>query len=190
MRRRPINSFILIYSGTVAKRYGIDTAIRAVPNLSKLLNNFKFIILGEGENKKEFENLAQQIGVKDYVEFRPPIPIDDVPGILSQADAGISPHVNDINFRWSFPQKVYEYLYMGLPVVSTRTYVLEHYFGDSIYYSTSGDPDSIVDAVLSIYFDWEGVLQKMESANKLINKLNWMNEKKKLASLVVNMTQR
>lgn len=186
---RQSGRFVMLYSGTVAKRYGVDTAIRAVPLLKERIPGFKFVILGEGEHKPEFERLAQELGVSDCIEFHPPVPIEEVPSVMRKADVGIAPHVNDVAFRWSFPQKVHEYLNMGLPVVASRTEVLEYYYKDVLYYIKPGNAESLAEAICEVFHKPELARLKTNQARTILENHRWSAEKGKLISLVAELTR-
>lgn len=120
--RRP---FTLIYPGTIAPRYGLEVAIRALPLLAH--QPVRLVIMGGGQPAylRELAGLAEQLGVASQVEFRPPAPVDQVPTHLAQADVGIYPALPDPHMAIATPSKVLEYAAMGLPIVASRLKVLE-----------------------------------------------------------------
>ena len=182
--------FIALYSGTVAKRYGVDTAIRAVPHLVEHIPGFKLMILGEGEHKADFVQLANELGVSDYVEFLSPVPIEKVPLVMRGAHIGLSPHVNDTNFRWSFPQKVYEYAIVGLPIVASRTEVLEYYYGDAIMYVPAGDERALAEAIKFLYFHPECASEKVALAKRFVQTYTWSTERRKLLQVIASVVKK
>ncbi len=74
------NHFTLIYPGTIAPRYGLDVAIRALPELIKHISELRLLIIGpHSDHALELIELANQLGVSHYVEFHHPIPLNEVP---------------------------------------------------------------------------------------------------------------
>jgi len=88
--------FTLIYPGTVAPRYGLDVAIRALPFLTKKIPNLKLIIIGtEVEFTKDLRKLGDELNVSGYIQFVPTLPIEEIPGQIIQADVGIYTAISD-----------------------------------------------------------------------------------------------
>ncbi len=177
-------NFRMIYSGTVAKRYGVDIAIKAIPIISRHIPNIRLTILGEGENLQEFRLLADNLGVTNYIDFIPPVTIERVPEIISQANVALALHVNDAAFRWSFPQKVHEYVCMNIPVITSRTEVIEYYYKDYLYYLDNQNEDSLFKNILDIKNNPQQALFKAKQAKELFREMNWDHEKIKLVDLM------
>ncbi|GAG09546.1 unnamed protein product, partial [marine sediment metagenome] len=113
--------FTLIYPGTIAPRYGLDVAIRALPLLLPKIPQIRLVILGAyAPHGDELGELAQRIGVSSYVQFRPAIPVDEVAQQLVQADIGIYPALPDPYMDLITPVKVLEFAIMGIPIVASR----------------------------------------------------------------------
>ncbi|NOQ14154.1 MAG: glycosyltransferase [Methyloprofundus sp.] len=49
---------------------GIDSIIKTLPLLTKEIKNIKYTIIGKGSDKTRLENLAQQLGVQNQVQFK------------------------------------------------------------------------------------------------------------------------
>jgi glycosyltransferase involved in cell wall biosynthesis len=133
-RRCKSERFTLIYLGTIAPRYGLDVAIRALPLLITKIPQLRLLILGLGPRAgyvNELAALAEQLGVSSFVQFKPPIPVDEVPRQIAQADVGIYMGLPDPHMNIAIPSKVFEYAAMGIPIVSSRFKVLEDLFADS-----------------------------------------------------------
>ena len=48
---------------------GYDTVIRALPKILPLVPNARYVIVGEGDNRRNLERLAADVGVADRVDF-------------------------------------------------------------------------------------------------------------------------
>lgn len=93
--------------------------------------NFEFVAdLAGAHPEWEIELVGPVIlGVEDEVTrltrvpnvtVRPPVPYDEVPRVMSRFSVGIIPFRYDSLTRGVNPNKMYEYLAMGLPVVASR----------------------------------------------------------------------
>jgi glycosyltransferase involved in cell wall biosynthesis len=182
--------FTLIYPGTVAPRYGLDVAIRAMPLLAKEIPNVRFVIIGMGTHAiAELKVLAEQIGVTSCVEFRPLVPVGQVPAQIAQADVGIYPALSDPHMDIAMPTKVIEFAFMGIPVVASRLPVLVDTFGDeSILFFDPGNEEQLANHVLQLFHDVtlrEQLVQNMDRT--FIPHHSWDNERRAYFALLSRM---
>jgi glycosyltransferase involved in cell wall biosynthesis len=145
--------FTLIYPGTIAPRYGLDVAIRALPLLIIRIPQLRLVIIGpQVEYMDELATLAQQLGVSPFVQFKPTIPVDEVPWQVIQADVGIYPALPDPHMNIATPCKVLEYAVMGIPIIASRLKVLEDLFTNSaIMFFEPGNVDQFARCVLELF---------------------------------------
>lgn len=173
--------FILIYPGTIAQRYSLDVAISALSQLHKKIPQIQLIIIGEWTDyATELLNLAEQLGVSQFVKMKPPIPRDHVPLEIAHADIGIytarsSPHM-DI----AVPGKILEYALMGIPVIASRLRALENLFTESsILFFESGNDSQFAGCVLELFENparREELVQNMDRT--FVRTQNWENDKR------------
>lgn len=183
--------FTLIYPGTIAPRYGLDIAIRAVPVLSKHIPNLQLQIIGSRNAcAEDLEKLAVELGVTDQVKIQPAVPIDEVPRLMALADVGIYPALPDAHMSIAIPGKVIEYAVMGLPVVSTRLQVLEEIFSDdSILYFEPGHVDQFSALICDLYTRPAKRTELVTHADRdMAEKYSWNVERDKYLSLIELLT--
>jgi glycosyltransferase involved in cell wall biosynthesis len=145
--------FALVYAGTIAPRYGLDVAIRALPHLVAEIPQIRLRLIGpQTQYTAELVALARQLGVSDYVEFIPAIPIEQVPEEMSHAHLGLYPAIKTPHTDIATPCKVLEYAVMGLPVVAARLEILRQIFGDeALAFFEPGDPEGLAHRVRELY---------------------------------------
>lgn len=175
----PKKHFTLIYPGTLAPRYGLETVVRALPQLKTQIPEIRLLVFcQETPYKAELLQLADQLGVLPQVELRPLIRNEEVPHQLIKADIGIYPAVNDVHMALATPTKVLEYSAMGIPIVSSRLRMVEETFGDSaIMFFESGNAPQFVQCVVELYRNPE--LRKRLAANAyqiFVQKFSWDHE--------------
>lgn len=173
--------FSLIYPGTIAPRYGLDVAIRALPMLIKKIPHIRLAIIGpQVSYATELSTLAEQLGVSSFVQFKPPIPVDQVPRQLIQADIGIYPALPDPHMEIAIPSKVLEYAAMGIPTVASRLKVLEDLFTESaILFFEPGNVDEFTCCVLELFDNAERREQLVQNADRVfVHTHSWQNEQR------------
>lgn len=172
-------SFTLIYPGTIAPRYGLDTAIRAIPLLLGHIPELRLVIMGPPvDHTQELAALAEQLGVSSYVEFKPAIPLHEVPHQLAQADIGVYPARPDPHMSIATPTKVLEYAFMGLPIVASRLKVLEQLFSDSgLLFFESGNVEQLADCIRELYDNPAHRRELVKNADEIfVHNYSWRKE--------------
>lgn len=189
--QRTEEDFRLIYTGTLAPRYGLDVPIRAVPLLVEKIPSLRLLYIGPASDyRDELVRLVEQMGIGQYVEFRPVMPIHEIPGQMAQADLGLYPALPDPHMEIATPSKVLEYAVMGLPVVASRIKVLESLFGDeAIMFFKPGDIDDFAACVLQLYEQPARRAELVQHADRVfVNAHRWIDHKNRYLGLLKQLT--
>lgn len=107
----------IVYIGTLGHSYNIKFVIDAIKILNnKGINNIKFIIMGDGPLKSEFEKYAKEKNVD--CEFTGRLPYEEMIGILCSCDIAVNPI--KAGSAGSIINKVGDYAAAGLPVINSQ----------------------------------------------------------------------
>jgi glycosyltransferase involved in cell wall biosynthesis len=87
--------------------------IAAAAVISREFPQTRFVLVGDGERRKDFERQVEELGMGEHFSFLGRR--DDVPRILSCCDIGVLPSQAE-----GLPNAVLEYLAAGLPTVASR----------------------------------------------------------------------
>ncbi len=104
----------LAYCGTLGSSYDLTCVIDAMHILSD--SRIRFIVMGDGPRKDEFENYAKEKGVK--ADFVGRLPYNSMCSLLSACDITVNPITHMA--AQSIINKHADYAASGLPVVSTQ----------------------------------------------------------------------
>jgi len=111
----PVGQTVLLMQGAFMDRdRGALDAVRSMPHLPGI----HLALIGAGPEHAEAASLATNIGVADRVHVHERMPYDTLRRCTAAADIGLSldrPTVD--NFRFSLPNKLFDFLHAGLPVV-------------------------------------------------------------------------
>jgi glycosyltransferase involved in cell wall biosynthesis len=119
---------VIIYTGNIGHAQDLESCVRAM----KLMSSDAVLrLVGGGDIVQQLRRIVQEEGLEDRVEFVDPVPREEVPNVLSEADIGIAPLVDDEELAYAMPTKVYEYLGCGLPIVVTGRGELERFTQES-----------------------------------------------------------
>ena len=194
MRTRQKGKFVLLFHGTITERHGLETAVRSICFLRNEISNIQLQIVGGGEyfgreHADKITKLVANLNVKQYVWFRGSFKVEDIPTIIEQADIGVIPNKKSVFAETNLPNRVFEYLWMGKPVVMSRTRGVLNYFDDSsIIYFEPENPEDMARAVLNLYNNPENAKELVVNAQKICQKYRWEVEKKKYVRLVESLS--
>lgn len=139
----------LITHGSILKRYGIQTLIRAVPKLREKLPHVQVWVVGDGEYREKLESLAEALGVRSEVCFTGLVPHEEVAGYIARCQIGIMPALHSI-----LPNKLFEYISMGKPVVCADLPSIRAVFDDStMLFYRRDDHEELAQRVLELHTD-------------------------------------
>lgn len=142
----------LVYSGQLEKYRGVCTCVVAVALLKRQGIAVELRLLGGGHDQPRLRELARGLGVADQVLFHARIPYDQLPAYLAQCDIGLVPHLATDFIQTTMPNKIFEYMAVGLPVVVSDARPLARLVaevGCGLAFR-SGDAVSLAEAVASL----------------------------------------
>lgn len=176
-RRDGSPGFTLITHGTLTEIYGVQVLIRAVARLKDQLPGLKLLVVGGGEFSRSLKALAQELGVSDIADFTGWVCQENVVKMILDADVGVVPILGGYG-EMMVPNKLFEYVALGKPVVSSSLRGIRHYFGeDSLLFFNPGDDSSLAKSIERLYRD----LQLRESialkASKIYEQYRWQRAK-------------
>jgi glycosyltransferase involved in cell wall biosynthesis len=162
------DSKLLLWSGGLYNWFDPLTLIRAVESLARRRPNVRLFFQGtkhphpgvpEMAVVRACRELAESLGVLDRFVFFNASWVDyaDRQNYLLEADAGVSTHFSHIETTMSFRTRILDYLWAGLPIVSTEGDV----FAELVEREQLGivvdekDPHALADALERILFDEE-----------------------------------
>ncbi|MGC5629537.1 glycosyltransferase family 4 protein [Georgenia sp. Z1344] len=137
--------FKVVYAGSHGPKNGIDYIIDAAAKLPEV----DFLLIGGGASKGAAVQRVERERLRN-VEFRAPVPKDDLADVLADCDAGIFSISPYPVFRLGMsPNKVFDYLGAGLPVVSNAKVPLRHVMADNEC-GRLGDIDELTECIEAV----------------------------------------
>jgi glycosyltransferase involved in cell wall biosynthesis len=139
----------------------------------------------------ELQQLAARLGVQDLLDCRPPVPLHEVPAVMSRASVGVfTPHL-DVHIDMALSLKVPEFVAMGVPVVAVRTSIMESLFepGEVLLFE-DGDLRAFAECLLRVYRDREAARAMTVRADRFTAAHGWEAEFARYRSLLQRLTGR
>lgn len=167
--------FTVAYHGTITRWYGVDLLVQAIGLLRAQRRHVRALILGEGDQLETVRELAAELGVDDSISFSNRyLPIEQALGAVAGADCGIiSNRPSEIN-RFILPNKLFEYVALGIPVVSARLEtVAAHFDDDDLTFCRPGDPASLAGAIGWVMDERVAAMRKSVRAQARAERYRW-----------------
>lgn len=166
---------ILVYQGMLMEGRGIVPVLNALTKLP----NAALIILGDGVQKNNFQNVAKELGIADRVFFEGTISQKELINYTAGGDIGLSLIENiSVSYYHALPNKMFEYIMAGLPVIASdlpqMKKIIETYkVGECI----NIENENIIVTALNDWIDNPGKLETYRvNCAKAAEELNWQKE--------------
>jgi glycosyltransferase involved in cell wall biosynthesis len=177
--------FLLVNHGTIAHRYGLDVAIKAVALLKEKIPKICLEIYGRGEEIDKLERLVSELGLQQQVIFKGYVDHAEISKYLVRADVGVVSLRQDEHTNFAFPTKIFEYIHLGIPVVTSETEIIRFTFpNSSVMYFKPGDERSLAECIWKIYKDKTLKETLVKNSQKLYEAYRWEKVKEKLINKV------
>lgn len=109
----PSQAFKICFFGTIGKFFDLDTVLEAAKELGP---DFYFVLGGDGSALEAYQNKSAQMGLKN-VKFTGWLKGPQIQLVMKNSQAGLAPY--SVDAKMSLPNKPFEYMSAGLPVISS-----------------------------------------------------------------------
>lgn len=172
----------LVYLGGLNKNRGLQTVIKAIKLLPERID-VTLTIIGMGAYLENLKQLTIDLDLSSKVSFTGHIPQKEALQKIKEYHIAMVPHLRSVQSDNSSPNKLFQYMMMGIPVISSDCKSLKRVMEESqsgFIYKDSSERD-LADLLIEISKDPE-VLKtfSFNGFNAVINKYNSNNESKNL----------
>jgi len=185
------NVRIALYQGTLQPNRGLDVLVRASLFLEP---DIVIVLMGKGDEPtlSQLAELIESEGVADRIKILPAVPYAELLDWTASADIGLNvlPPDYSLSIRWCLPNKLFEYLMAGLPVLTSQLdavadVIKTHDVGQVV---SSLDPAEVGAAITSMLAD-PGVLARMHlnALDTAREEFNWEKERRHLTHLYLEI---
>jgi glycosyltransferase involved in cell wall biosynthesis len=147
----------------------------------------QLLIIGGGDVIGRLKQMAHDLQLTDKITFMPSMPFEQLQNYTRQAAIGLSIDKDtNINYRYSLPNKLFDYIHAGVPVLVTplteiKKIVDEWQVGETI---NSHEPRSIARHIDAMLADKEKLATYHRNCLAAAKALNWENEKQVLIKIL------
>ena len=184
-RKIPEDKHLLLFQGAgINASRGAEELIYAMLFLDA--STYHLLIVGGGDIMDKLEKIIEQNNLHQRVTLIPKVPFSVLSHFTAKAQLGFSidkPSV--INHKYSLPNKLFEYLHAGVPVLASRLIEQERIINK---YNVGGfidnyHPEHLAKRIKEIFAEPETLKRWKKNSLLVRDELNWENESKILMDI-------
>ena len=180
----PENIPLIILQGNgINKDRGSEEAVLAM----KYVESGKLLIVGDGDVLPDLKDIVLKNNLQDNIIFIPRQPMNELIHYTHQAYIGLTlDKGNNINYKYSLPNKLFDYIHAGIPVLASPLVevekIINHYnIGCCIENHTPEHIGKMINFMLSEKDQYQMWKSNLRTA---ATELTWENEKIKLIEVL------
>lgn len=183
----------MVYLGLLEKPRGIETVLDGVALLRDRGVKVFVDIIGGGMDEKLFHETAERNALgPDIVHFHGMLPYDEALAIFHRTDVGLVPHFAVESCSTTIPNKLFDYMSYGLPVITTDMPPAERIVNDigSGAVFRSEDPVDFARAVESLVDDDHRRRCGRAGRAAIVERYNWTQDAARLVDALESTVAR
>jgi glycosyltransferase involved in cell wall biosynthesis len=178
---------LALYQGNIQPDRGLDRLVRAARFLAP---DIVLVLMGKAiePTRSQLEELIASEDVAGRVKLLPAVPYDELLDWTASADLGLTifPPDYSLSIRYTLPNKLFEYLMAGLPVLSSQldaiAEVLQAYEVGRV--APSLDPRDLAAAINALFADPVALERMRHNALRAARQeFHWEKEQQRLVDL-------
>ncbi len=184
--RAPAGAFRIVYHGTIARRLGLDLAVRAFVKAADSCPGARLEIFGDGDASDQLEAQIADSGMADRIHFsRKMFRVEAITEMIQGASVGIIANRRDAATEYMLPVKLLEYVHLGIPAIVPRLMTIQYYFGeDQVEYYEPGNDEEMAGAIRRLYADAQKRAELARRGAEFAKRFNWEAFKPELYGVI------
>lgn len=163
--------FVLFFMGWIYKFSGLEEVIMNLLEIKDSYPHIKLMIVGEGDHYSKLNEIVKSNNIEDKVILTGKRPYEEIPQLIAASDICLLPAHNNEIMKDIVPIKIYEYLAMNKPVISTKLNGVLKEFGHNNGLIYVESPNEVIDRLIDL--KPEDIEKNKIHAQKFIQKYGW-----------------
>jgi len=158
----------ILFFGTYIPLHGVEVILQAA-NLLRMQGRLRFELIGRGQMYNEMRELARLLDLP-YVTLSDPVLFAELPRRVASADICLGIFGTTDKTQRVIPNKVYQQLAMGRPVITADTPAIREEFtpGEHLLVVKPGDPEALATSISHLANDLPRRAMLSEAGHKLM----------------------
>lgn len=180
----------LISLGLIDNIRGLELAIEAFAILVRELGNVRLKIYGDGFFRKALEEQVKILCLEDKVVFGGWVSASQKYEVMAEGDIGLILHRVCELTQHTVPNKLFDYMNVGLPVVSTQLGPVTRILGaEQCGVAVSENAEAVAEGVSALILDVERRKKFSENGYRAVrSRYRWDGEEKKILDDIQSLT--
>ena len=177
----------ILFAGNIGVAQNFDTIIKAAKKLDKEIDEFTFIILGDGRDKSRVLAKIENLSIGKRFMFLGSYPPNEMPNYFASADALLVSLKKSKIFELTIPGKLQSYLACGKPIIASIDGITSEIINNANcgLTSPSGDYNSLTQSI--IHFNKLSVEEKRKMGKNSLELYNKEFERNQLLNKLINI---
>jgi glycosyltransferase involved in cell wall biosynthesis len=178
---------LAVYNGNVKPIRGVHFVVEALGLLPEL--HLALLTESKGKYVDTLLDRARELGVLGRLHIHPYVPNHEVTSFLQEVNAGVNPVSLYANSDLALPNKIFEYIHSGTPIVSTATTALTGFLENNRCGVTfpEGDVPALAGALEKVIRDLPDGLPPVGKGSKLAEEHSWETQEVVLEDVYKNL---
>jgi glycosyltransferase involved in cell wall biosynthesis len=173
---------VVIQGAGINIQRGAEEAVEAM----QYINGVRLLVIGGGDVMDQLQQLVVRYQLQDKVIFRSRMPFPELMKHTASADLGLTIDKDtNLNYRFSLPNKLFDYIRAGIPVLASRLPEVEKIVAgyDIGAFIDNHDPKHIADRISALLRDEQALARWKKNGELAARELNWDREQEKFIAV-------
>lgn len=180
------------YSGLIVEQRGLSLLLNAIYHVKELEHNtssIKLIIVGDGDYLPTLKELSYRLKIENYIEFLGWQTPEKIPLLFQKCHVGVMPHVLSPFMHHTVPNKLFEYMLQGAPVLSTAAWPVKQIIEEEkCGVIISENPLEVAHSIINLKKDYQKLKEMGENGRRaVLQRYNWGIDGKLLNQAIVKL---
>jgi glycosyltransferase involved in cell wall biosynthesis len=178
--------FTVVYTGGIQMGRGIQTVIKALPLIAKKIPNIEFKIIGDGYARSQLMELSKELNVDHYTDWMGFVEHEKLYDIIGKCHVGIIPHYSSEHTDSTIPNKIFDYMYMAVPILSAKIPPIERILSEEKcgFVYEDRNEDELASRLYDLYRDKNYLPMGTSGRLSVLEKYNWEKDTIRLLKAV------
>ena len=164
-----------------------EKGVQELVEAMKFTKDVLLLIVGSGDVLPVLKKKVEAGSLGNKVMFFPKMPFAELVQFTLNADGGLTlDKDSNLNYRYSLPNKIFDYIHCGIPVIASKLPEIDRIFGSYPVglQIPSHDPKDIAATIHDFFSDAGRYHSWKEQVKKAALEYSWVKEEKKMNDLI------
>jgi len=181
------DDIVLFFMGWLYHFSGLKEVTLEMAKIKDTNPNIKLLIVGDGDAYKNLKKLREEYHLEQQMILAGKQPYDFIPNLIAAADICLLPAYNNEIMHDIVPIKMYEYMAMEKPIISTKLPGVMKEFGSGNGVIYADTPKDILKKAIELV-ESGSVDKAGRKARKFVEKLDWDDIANKFERVMMGAT--